>query len=264
MHNKKYFSIILPVLNEAENLQILVPSINSLFLDEDYRVEIVIIDDNSTDNINEVVKELAKLNSSKFLVSYFKREDENSLPLSILQGIENSKYQNIMWLDADNSMTGTAVFNLAKEYFDSSIDAIIGSRYVKGGGYKGIKVVGETSLFQAIQNVKKSNDTISGVLLSLIFNKLLVIFGNSKIKDLTSGFVIINKKFLSKSDFEGFTYGEYFIKVAYSIQKQKLSFKEIGYLCEPRIYGESKTGTNLIKLIIRGIGYLKISLKYRL
>ena len=43
-----------------------------------------------------------------------------------------------MWLDADNSMTGTAVFNLAKEYFDSSIDAIIGSRYVKGGGYKGM------------------------------------------------------------------------------------------------------------------------------
>ena len=43
-----------------------------------------------------------------------------------------------------------------------------------------------------------------------------------------------------------------------------VGFKEIGYLCEPRVYGESKTGTNLIKLIIRGIGYLKISLKYRL
>ena len=42
-----------------------------------------------------------------------------------------------MWLDADNSMTGTAVFNLAKEYFDSSIDAIIGSRYVKGVDIRG-------------------------------------------------------------------------------------------------------------------------------
>ena len=264
MQNEKKFSIILPVLNEAENLKILVPKINTLFLSENYFIEMIIVDDNSTDNISEVIHNLKDLNSSKFIVSYHRRESKNSLPLSILYGIENSKYPIVMWLDADNSMSGEAVFSLTKEYFESTFDTLIGSRYVNGGGYKGIKVVGETSLFQAIQNVQKSNDTISGVLLSLVFNKLLVIFSNSEIKDMTSGFIIINKKFLDRSDFEGFTYGEYFIKVAHSIQKQNLSFKEIGYLCEPRIYGESKTGTNLIKLIIRGLGYLKISLKFRL
>ena len=87
--------------------------------------------------------------------------------------------------------------------------------------------------------------------MSLIFNKLLVIFGNSKIKDLTSGFVIINKKFL-EPDFEGFTYGEYFIKSCILIQKQKLSFKEIDTCVNQEYMVNQKLELNLIKLIIRG------------
>ena len=65
MQNEKKFSIILPVLNEAENLKILVPKINTLFLSENYFIEIIIVDDNSTDNISEVIHNLKDLNSSK-------------------------------------------------------------------------------------------------------------------------------------------------------------------------------------------------------
>ena len=167
-----------------------------------------------------------------------------------------------MWLDADGSMSANSVYELAEKYFESSFDVVIGSRYVDGGGYKGIKEIGKTNIFKAILNVSKSNDTISGMLLSLLLNKILVFLSGSEVKDITSGFIITNKSYLKNADFENCEYGEYFIKVVYSLQLQKLNIYELGYLCETRIYGESKTGTNLIKLIFRGIGYIKVALKY--
>ena len=74
---------------------------------------------------------------------------------------------------------------------------------------------------------------------------------------MTSGFVIINKKFLSKSDFEGFTYGEYFIKVITKLKLKNVDIVEVCYYCKPRIYGESKTSTNFLRLINLSKPYIK-------
>ena len=60
-----------------------------------------------------------------------------------------------------------------------------------------------------------------------------------------------------KKVFENKDYGEYFIYLIGSLIKKNLSIKEVGYICETRLHGYSKTGSGIIKFIIRGIPYIK-------
>ena len=66
--------------------------------------------------------------------------------------------------------------------------------------------------------------------------------------DITSGFIVGNKNF-NKESFEKADYGEYFIYLCVDILKNKKEIIEVGYICETRVYGTSKTASNLIQLI---------------
>ena len=84
----------------------------------------------------------------------------------------------------------------------------------------------------------------------------------SEVKDITSGFIITNKSYLKNADFERWRIRRIFYKKWLFATTSKLNIYELGYLCETRIYGESKTGTNLIKLILEN-SYIKVALKYK-
>ena len=64
------------------------------------------------------------------------REENPSLPLSILTGIDNSLYENVMWLDADGSMPAFDSLKLINKFFVNNKTVIVGSRFSNGGGYK--------------------------------------------------------------------------------------------------------------------------------
>lgn len=59
----KEISVIIPILNESENIKLLVPEIfkNIKFL-KILKYEIILVDDNSEDSIKSVVKKLKKNN----------------------------------------------------------------------------------------------------------------------------------------------------------------------------------------------------------
>ena len=58
--NEKYLSIIIPILNEAKNISCLVPKISKVIKKNYKNYELIIIDDNSQDNIYDVINELKK------------------------------------------------------------------------------------------------------------------------------------------------------------------------------------------------------------
>ncbi len=253
-------TIILPTLNEEENLKLLIPNIVKVICDLNINnYEILVIDDGSDDNTEKLI---ANYNDKK--IQFHLRNDEKSLPLSISYGIQFSKYENVMWLDADGSMNDAAIRKLLEKFKTESHSCIIGSRFVENGGYKGIEETGKTSFFRAMYNVSKSNDSITATVLSKIFNNILYLISPSKIKDLTSGFIIINKKYIDLEIFEKSSYGDYFIYLIHDLYTKKVKMVEVGYLCETRIHGESKTGSSLFQLIKRGIPYISAVIKCRM
>ena len=254
-------SIVLPTLNEGENLQLLVPDIQKeLKKIEINSFEIIIVDDGSEDNSKIIVEDLSNTYGN---VRFIDRTGEKSLPLSILEGIKNSNFPYVMWLDADGSMPADTVKKLIIEQVKSPGSVIIGSRFVEGGGYKGIKKGEETSFFKAINNVYNSEDSILAVFLSKIFNQLLNRILRIGVKDLTSGFIIGKKEYFDEEAFIGASYGDYFIKLMLILKSKSITCKEIPYFCETRIFGESKTGSNYIQLFKRGLPYLKLAFKLK-
>ncbi len=258
----KKISIILPTLNEERNLKILIPEIISLFQNDlKINYEVIVVDDGSTDETNEYITSLSESNKS---IKIIMRNTEKSLPLSILDGIKSSQFDNVMWLDADGSMTVKAMKKLIISYFENLQNdekkVIIGSRFVEGGGYKGVKDVKNQSLLTSIQNVRKSNDSVFGMLLSILINKILSFLFRTKLTDLTSGFIVIDKNFIDEKVFINKDYGEYFIYLLGDLINKNIEIEEIGYICETRLHGYSKTGSGMIKFIIRGIPYIKAAI----
>ena len=91
------FSVILPTLNEAGHIVQLVKSIGKVLSKHKY--EIIIVDDNSTDTTPELCLKLKKTNKK---VNFFSRKGlKKNLAESINLGIKKSKFENIIWLDAD-------------------------------------------------------------------------------------------------------------------------------------------------------------------
>jgi glycosyltransferase involved in cell wall biosynthesis len=254
-------SIVLPTINEAENLKKLIPQIVSEVSELSIPIfEVIIVDDGSTDNTSKLVENLSK--EFQFL-QIIQRDEEPSLPLSIWEGIQSSKYDYVLWMDADGSMPAKTVRELIEILNQNKNSVIIGSRFIDGGGYKGVRDLEETSLFNAIKNVKNSNDSVFGMIFSIIFNKFLKILFKTSLTDITSGFIVGKKEYFKEQSFINANYGDYFIYLVSDFIKNKVDIIEIGYICETRMFGTSKTASNIFQLIRRGIPYIKVAIKIR-
>lgn len=258
---KTDITVILPTINEEENLKILIPELIDVFFTKDeLKYEILVVDDGSTDNTVELIR---KMNIENNRVKIISRTATASLPSSIYEGIVSSNSEYVLWMDADGSMPVYDVKRLIDEQLKNPDTVIIGSRFVEGGGYKGTGTDKEKSLSKTIKNVYESEDSVLAVFLSKIFNSLLVFLLKSEVKDITSGFIIGRKEYFKKDIFEDANYGDYFIFLVLSLMKRNIEIKEIGYVCLTRISGYSKTSNSFLDLFKKGLPYIKVAIMSR-
>lgn len=238
---QKEVSVILPTYNEKDNIG---PLIQEIFSNTAKDTEVIVIDDDSPDETWRVVEELAENQDN---IHLFRRIGKRGLVSALVDGIDISKGDIIVWMDCDFSMPPQNIKELLNA-IDKGYDVAVGSRFVKGGG---------------VEIIKGSGDTYWAYLMSLSLNLFIQKTLGSSFKDYTSGFIAIKKKILEKISLKG-DYGEYFIDLIYRAIKMGYKVKEIPYLNKARRSGVSKTGTNPFHHLKKGIKYILVTLKLKL
>ncbi|MGH8094730.1 MAG: polyprenol monophosphomannose synthase [Chthoniobacterales bacterium] len=124
-------SIIVPTLNEAENVGVLTERIMASGINAR---EIIFVDDGSTDGTRERVQDLA-LN---FPVRLLTRENPTlGLSGAVTAGAEAATGDLLVVMDADLSHPPSRIPDLVRPVQAGTCDMVIGSRYVRGGSTPG-------------------------------------------------------------------------------------------------------------------------------
>lgn len=123
--------ILIPTLNERENLKDLIPGIFGLMPN----ISVLVVDDNSSDGIEELINNF----KHKFInLIFISRKNGFGYGRACIEGfkwiLDNKNFDFIVTMDADFSHDYNEVPALLEKL--KSFDVAIGSRYVKNGGIK--------------------------------------------------------------------------------------------------------------------------------
>ncbi|MGD0138350.1 MAG: glycosyltransferase, partial [Tepidisphaeraceae bacterium] len=121
-------SVIVPTINESENLPALLRRISAAMPGVDY--EVLIVDDNSADATPAVCAELAKQYPLKLLV---RTQPANGLSGAVLHGMAAARGKYLCVMDADLQHPPEKLPELLAPLRGGEADFALGSRYVPGG-----------------------------------------------------------------------------------------------------------------------------------
>ena len=164
-------SLLIPVYNEIEQLQFTINKLKKL-KKKINKLEVIFIDDLSTDGSNEYIKKNSKKNS---YIKVFKNK-KKGLGSAIEEGIKNSKsdYICIFMCDMSDDVNDLIkYYNMIKE---NKKDAIFGSRFIK--------------------NSKVKNYPFFKLALNRLSNNLIRFLFFSKYNDFTNAFKIYKRSTL--------------------------------------------------------------------
>lgn len=120
-------SIIIPTLNEVENVEPLTRRIMASGIEP---LEIVFVDDGSTDGTAERIRALA----AEFPVRLLVRENPTlGLSGAVVAGARAAAGNLLVVMDADLSHPPGRIPDLVRPLREDACDMVIGSRYVRGG-----------------------------------------------------------------------------------------------------------------------------------
>ena len=212
--NKTDILIAIATFREAENIVKLIEDIRSQGL----KNKILIINDYSNDNTEELIK---KLNNNNDII-YLQRPKKLGLgtahKLSILYAIQN-KFDYLLTMDADFSHDPIYINDLLKQSGENNF--VIGSRFCDGAksDYKGLRKI-----------------------ISIGGNKFAKKILNIKINEITTYFRVYSVKLLKKLPYDelnaqGYSMG---VKLVWFMKKLNANLIEVPIHFKDRNFGKSK------------------------
>ena len=124
-------SVIIPTLNEAENIA---PLLRRIMQSQPIADEIIFVDDGSVDGTRERIRSWANSAPVRLI-----ERDNSSLGLSgaVIAGARAARGDLLVVMDADLSHPPEKIGELLRPVAAGTADMVIGSRYVKGGSTPG-------------------------------------------------------------------------------------------------------------------------------
>jgi dolichol-phosphate mannosyltransferase len=219
----KKISIILSTYNEAP---IIVQTINEI-LNNLNNVEIILVDDNSSDGTLEKVKKIDNPNLKIFSRKF------RGLASAFLLGLINSSGDVVGWIDSNIKSAATRLPEMVDKLNNN--DIILLSRYIEGGNDKRSKL---------------------RILSSKIINRLCQLALSKEIKDYTSGMFVMKRNVLTTITPVCYGHGEFFIEFIYRAHKRGLKILELPFVQPPDIEKTSKTAGNIFRFFRLAFYYL--------
>lgn len=163
-------TVIIPTYNERENIEKLIPEIFKVL--KNHKLEVIVVDDNSPDGTAGVVRKLAK----RYNVRLFERKKKLGIGSAYKFGFKKARGNVVFEMDADFSHDPRSLPAFI-EKINEGYDAVIGSRYIKGG---------------------ERNDPFHRRIFPIIGNILYTKVLGFPIKDTTAGYRAYRKEIIDK------------------------------------------------------------------
>ena len=220
-------SIVLCTYNEANYIENTISELEKNISN----LELVIVDDNSSDGTVEIIRKLNKNNKYKVVF----RKKSRSLASAFVRGMTETTGDNIGWIDTNMSETASRFPEMINE-LGSDSDLVLLSRFIEGGG---------------------DNRIFIRAFCSKYFNIFCRIIFRTTIKDLTSSIFLMKRTILDEVTFLGYGHGEFFLEFLYNVHQKDFKVKEIPYIQKrDDDISNSKSSPNLIKFFYLGFLYI--------
>jgi dolichol-phosphate mannosyltransferase len=212
-------TVIIPTLNEKENVTILIPELRKVFREiiDDY--EIIIADGGSQDGTEEVASSL----NVRFFI-----QKQSGYGNALREAFELARGEYIITMDADLSHRPEFIKEMWRKRKDAEI--VIASRYCPGG---------------------RASMPFYRLLLSRILNIIFARGLSFPIRDLSSGFRLFKKSIISELKLESINF-DILEEILIKCYAQGYKVIEVPFTYEPRKQGSSK-----VKLFKFGLAFLK-------
>ena len=126
LNKKKGLSIISPFLNEEKNIFYLLQNINDIFKAHHKDIEVILVDDGSTDNSLKVV--LENYQNFEYKIKVIKLSKNFGIWPAVLSGISNSSFDTTGLIGSDLQENVKDLLNMYKKLIENQSDVIFAMR----------------------------------------------------------------------------------------------------------------------------------------
>lgn len=232
--------VIVPTYNEAESLPLVVPRI----LEQDKRIEVLVVDDNSPDGTGRMADEMA---ADDPRVHVLHREGKLGLGTAYLTGFKwalERDYEFIFEMDADGSHDAKHLPEFLAAIQD--VDLVLGSRYLE-------------------RRVTVVNWPMSRLLLSYCANIYARVVTGHRLYDATGGFKCFRRRVLEAIDLDEVHSNGYSFQIEMSFRAWRKGFRivEIPIVFVDRVEGTSKMSGGIVREAVWMVWLLRLKRLFR-
>ena len=229
------FLVIVPTYDEADNLPRIVPAI----LDQDPRIDVLVVDDHSPDGTGDLADDLSRESDRVHVIH---RSGKQGLGRAYLEGFRwglERDYTLLFEMDADFSHRPSALPHFIDKARD--FDVVLGSRYLDG-------------------RVTVINWPMRRLLVSYFGSWYARFVTRLPVRDATGGFNCWRREVLESLDFERVASNGYTFQIELKLRAWRKGFTitEIPIVFEERESGESKMSKKIVREAIWKVWKLRL------
>lgn len=213
-------SVIIPSMNEALNLQLLLPALKETLDALGPRYEVLVVDKASPDGTEQVVREAG----ARYIC-----ETEAGYGAALLRGVREARGTYLITMDADLSHPAKFIRDLwaARD----RADILIASRYVPGG---------------------RADQPLGRYLLSRVLNAFFRVGLSIDVRDMSSGFRLYHKN-VFRNILPDYTNFVILVEILIEALRRGRRFAEVPFHYQPR--GEGRSHAQVVQF---GMDYLRL------